>query len=86
MRNVNDEVAFAKFQETIDGPSLAPPRRPREVLPLKQFGCADQHDLLRHDAEPSFKVANNKVQSRTARRQLAPIGCHCWLVQQCGLV
>ena len=70
VREMDDEVAFAQFEKAVDRPRLPPPRRPRQILPLKQLARADQHHLLRHDPKPGFQMPNDKL-SRDGRRTCA---------------
>src|SRR3954471_10465218 len=40
--NMHDQVALAQLQKAIDRPSLPPPSRARQVLPLKQLRRAHE--------------------------------------------
>ena len=62
VRHMHDQIAFAQLQETIDRPRLPPPRRPRQILPLKQLARTHQHHLLRHNPKPSLQMPDDKMQ------------------------
>ena len=62
VRQVHDQIALPQLEEAVDRPRLPPPRRAREVVPLKQLGRAHQRDPLRHDAEAGFQMPDDEMQ------------------------
>src|SRR6478672_9227223 len=59
---MHNKIAFAQLQKRIDRPRLPPPRRPRQILPLKQLARTHERHVLRHNSKPSLKMSNRELQ------------------------
>src|SRR6478672_5702330 len=59
---MHNKIAFAQLQERIDRPRLPPPRRPRQILPLKQLARTHERHMLRHNPEPSLQMPDRELQ------------------------
>ena len=69
VRHMHDQVALAQLQKAVDRPRLPPPRRPRQILPLKQLRRAHQHHALRHNPKAGLQMPDDEVQPGTAARR-----------------